>query len=96
MRRLSSKFKGALLSISFDLISFGNSLIELEVPNMIVDVVRNRLVLILLILVPLFTCYDIIYAEIVEISTAYNFPTVSCYLCLFVVLDTPQYRLYSC
>lgn len=44
--------------------------------NMIVDVVRSRLVLILLKSVPLFTCYDVIYVEIVEISAAYNFATV--------------------
>jgi len=76
VRRLSSKFKGALLSIY---ILFGTSLIELEVPVcfiMTVDVVRNRLVLILLKSVPLFTCYYVIYVEIVEISAAYNFATV--------------------
>ena len=43
---------------------------------MIVDIVRSRLMLILLKSVPLFLCYDIIFVEIVEISAAYNFAMV--------------------
>lgn len=63
---------------------------------MLVRVVRSRLVLILLKLVPLFTRYDVIYVKIVEISTAHNFAMVSSDLLMFVAVGMPHCSLHLC
>ena len=88
---------GQSLRVQFDhALCCGTSLLELEDPlvmllccNMLDNVVRNRLVLVLLKTVPSFMSYDVIC---VEIPTANISARFKCYLEQIVRVASPEHK----